>query len=69
MPDENRTLYDIAGAVSYLHRVGASAATTTFVRSLINSGTLPHLKIGKAFYVSRASIDSWLAKAEKRNRG
>ncbi len=66
---EERTLYDIAGAVSYLQRVGANAATTTFVRSLINSGALPHVKIGKAFYVSKTSIDSWLARAEKRNRG
>jgi helix-turn-helix protein len=68
MSDENRALFDVAGAVSYLQRVGATAATATFVRSLINSGALPHLKIGKAFYVSRNSIDAWLAKAEKRSR-
>jgi hypothetical protein len=61
-------LYDIAGTVGYLQSVGATAATATFVRGLINSGQLPHLKIGKAFYVSMSAIESWLAKSEKRNR-
>jgi excisionase family DNA binding protein len=65
---ENQTLFDIAGVVGYLRRVGASAATTTFVRSLIGSGALPHIKIGKAFYVSRAALDAWLVKAERRAR-
>jgi excisionase family DNA binding protein len=68
MVEENRTLYDIAGAVSYLQRVGATTATATFVRGLISSGQLPHLKIGKAFYVSKSAIEAWLARSEKRNR-
>lgn len=66
---QERLVYDIKNAVAYLHLLGAKAATVTFVRSLINSGAIPHIKIGKAFYVSKTSIDAWLVKAEKRNRG
>jgi excisionase family DNA binding protein len=65
---ETPFLYDILGVVGYLQRVGATAATATFVRGLINSGQLPHLKIGKAFYVSKAAVDAWLAKSERRSR-
>jgi hypothetical protein len=61
-------LYDIPGIVGYLQSVGATAATATFVRGLINSGQVPHLKIGKAFYVSKSAIEAWLAKSEKRSR-
>jgi excisionase family DNA binding protein len=66
--NEAPRLYDIPGIVGYLQSVGATAATSTFVRGLINSGQLPHLKIGKAFYVSKAALDAWLAKAERRSR-
>jgi|GEM_PF-6277566 len=69
MTDGTPRLYDIPGIVTYLQSVGATAATATFVRGLINSGQLPHLKVGKSFYVSKASIDAWLAKSERRARG
>jgi excisionase family DNA binding protein len=65
---ENQLLFDISGVVTYLKSVGASAASATFVRGLINSGQLPYLKVGKAFYVSKSAIEAWLAKSEKRNR-
>jgi excisionase family DNA binding protein len=68
MSQDAPRLYDIAGIVGYLQSVGATAATATFVRGLINSGKLPHLKIGKAFYVSKAALDGWLGKAELRRR-
>lgn len=61
-------LYDVKAVVTYLQSIGATAATETFVRGLINSGQLPHLKIGKAFFVSKASIDAWLSKSERRSR-
>jgi hypothetical protein len=66
--NESPRLFDIAGTVGYLQSVGATAATATFVRGLINSGQLPHLKIGKASYVSKSAIEAWLAKSEKRGR-
>jgi excisionase family DNA binding protein len=68
MNEQPPRLYDVQGLVGYLQSIGATAATATFVRGLINSGQLPHLKIGKAFFVSKAAVDAWLAKAERRSR-
>jgi excisionase family DNA binding protein len=68
MSQETPRLYDIPGIVGYLQSVGATAATSTFVRGLINSGQIPYLKIGKAFYVSKAAVDAWLLKSERRTR-
>jgi excisionase family DNA binding protein len=63
---ELRRLFDIAGAVGYLQQIGANSATPTFVRSIIARGEVPHLRIGKKFFVSRESLDAWLARRERR---
>lgn len=63
-----KRLFDVAGAVEYFKSVGATAATANFVRGLISSGALPHLRIGRKFYVSRGAIDAWLASRERRSR-
>jgi excisionase family DNA binding protein len=59
-------LFDIAGARTYLQGIGATSATLNFVRNLISSGQVPHIRIGKKFYVSRAALDSWLISRERR---
>jgi hypothetical protein len=63
-----RRLFDIAGAVEYLHGIGASAATPNFVRAIIGRGEVAHLKIGKKFFVSREALDAWIQKHERRSR-
>ncbi len=65
---KDQRLYDIAGAVEYLRNIGATAATPNFMRGIIGRGEVPHLKIGKKFFVSRESLDSWLQKHERRSR-
>ena len=62
-------LFDIGAAVAYLQAIGATTATVNFVRGLITTGQLPHLKIGKKFFVSRASLDGWISSHERRRRG
>lgn len=59
-------LLDIKAAVAYLRDIGATAATTNFVRNLINTAQVPHIRIGKKFFVSREAIDTWIDKHERR---
>jgi excisionase family DNA binding protein len=61
-------LLDVQGAVAYLHSLGAATATVNFVRGLITSGSVPHIRLGKRFYVTRAAIDAWLERSERRPR-
>jgi excisionase family DNA binding protein len=65
---EQQRLFDIAAAVTYLHTLGAKAATPNFVRQLINSGSVPHVRIGKKFYISRESLDLWISSRQRRSR-
>jgi excisionase family DNA binding protein len=57
---EERRLYDIPSAVAYLRAIGAEGVTTSFVRSLINSGGVPHVRMGRKFYVTREALDRWI---------
>lgn len=61
-------LLDIKAAVAYLRDIGATAATVNFVRNLINTGQVAHIRIGKKFFISREAIDGWLDKHERRGR-
>jgi excisionase family DNA binding protein len=65
---ETLRFFDIQGAAAYAVSIGLSGVTPYTIRAAIHSGRLPYIKEGKKFYVSRSSIDSWLAKAEKRVR-
>lgn len=62
MSTEVQRLFDIASAAEYLRGIGATAATKNFIRRLINSGQIPHLRIGKKFYCTRESLDVWIAR-------
>jgi hypothetical protein len=59
-------IFDIPGSAEYLRELGATGVTAYSVRALIASGQVPHIRVGRRFYVSRASWDSWLAKSERR---
>jgi excisionase family DNA binding protein len=59
-------LYDIEAAVGYLRSIGASSASKNCVRTLICSGQIPHIRLGKKFYVTQSSLDSWLERHERR---
>lgn len=59
-------LFDIHAAVLFLRSIGAIGATENFVRGLINSGQIPHIRIGKKFYVGKHAIETWLTKHERR---
>jgi excisionase family DNA binding protein len=61
-----KRLFDIQAAAEYLRSIGATSATATFVRALITSGRIAHIKLGKKFYVSRTALDAWLVSHERR---
>jgi excisionase family DNA binding protein len=62
----SKRLFDVQAAAEYLRSIGATSATVTFVRTLITSGRIPHLKLGKKFYLSRTALDAWLVSHERR---
>lgn len=68
MGETDIRLFDIVGAVEYLRSVGATSATVNFVRSLISAGQIAYLRIGRKFFVTRASLDKWLGHHERRSR-
>jgi excisionase family DNA binding protein len=61
-------LFTVEDAARYLVSIGAAGIGVYFIRTLISSGEIPHIKMGKRFYVSRTSLDSWIEKHEKRMR-
>ena len=62
----SRRLFDLPAATTYLRELGAEGVTLNFVRGLVNSGAVPHLRIGRRFYVSRGALDHWLTSHERR---
>lgn len=65
----NQQLFDVHGAAGYLQALGAASATVNFIRNIVATGEVPHVRIGKKFYVSRQSLDGWIARHERRARG
>lgn len=65
---ETPRYFDIPAAAVYANSIGLTGVTAYTIRMAINSGQLPHIKIGKKFHLSKAAIDAWLTKAEKRVR-
>ena len=64
----NQQLFDVRGAATYLQTLGATAATVNFIRNIVARGEVPHIKIGKKFYLSRQALDGWVSRHERRNR-
>lgn len=61
-----RRLFDITAAVTYLRELGAEGATVNFVRALIASGQVPHIRMGRKFYLTRESLDRWISNHERK---
>ncbi|MGC1416880.1 MAG: helix-turn-helix domain-containing protein [Candidatus Acidiferrum sp.] len=68
MSGETPQLFDISAAAEYLRSVGATGATKNFIRGLICTGQVAHVRIGKKFYLSRQALNAWLAKHERRTQ-
>lgn len=64
----DQQLFDVGDAAIYLQQIGARTATINFVRTLISTGQVAHLKIGKKYYVGKAALDQWINRREKRSR-
>jgi excisionase family DNA binding protein len=62
MRKEIKTHFTLPRAAEYLRSRGLPA-TKNFVHNLILNGTLPRVKVGKNFVVSRNRLDEWLAKS------
>jgi len=67
-PKPTRKLFDLDGAVDYLRELGLTGATKWFIRMEIAAKRLPIVPAGKKYYVTRAALDAWLAKSERRRR-
>ena len=67
-PIAEQQLFDVKDAPGYLRGLGAKSCTVNFIRTLIASGEIPHLRIGKKFYVSKKALDIWIATRERRPR-
>ena len=63
-----RRLFNIRAAVEHLRALGADAVTVNFVRNLVNRGEVPHLRIGKKFYLRCEDLDAWIGARAKRRR-
>lgn len=61
-------LFNVQDAVTYLRSIGAASVTVSFVRTIIANGEVPHIKIGKRFFVTRTAMDEWLSRHERRTR-
>ena len=63
---QTQRLFTIEAAVECLKSIGAVSATVSLVRGLISSGRVPHIRLGRRFYVSRTALDEYLVRHERR---
>jgi hypothetical protein len=61
-------LFDVHRAAEYLRSIGATAATVGFIRGLITSAQVSHVRIGKKFYITREALDRWITTHDHRRR-
>ncbi len=66
MSEQQQTLFDIGDAAKYLQSLGAKAASINFIRTIISTGQVPHLRVGKKFYIAKSALDRWVDTREKR---
>jgi excisionase family DNA binding protein len=60
--------FNVREAARYLRAIGARKATVSLVRRLIQSGKLRRIRVGRAFYVKKESLDAWFRKSLKQPR-
>jgi excisionase family DNA binding protein len=61
-----RRLFAIQAAVEYLRELGAESVSVNFVRNLINRAEVPHIRMGKRFYITRQALDNWIERHERK---
>lgn len=61
-------LFTVEDAAKYLQSIGATSVTICFVRTLVNSGAIPHVRMGKRFYVLRDALDLWIENHQTRRK-
>ena len=61
-------VFDVHGSVEHLRSKGFKGATISTVRGEIAAGRVPHIKLGKKFYVTEAAWKAWATRAERRIR-
>ena len=59
-------LFTVEGAAAYLQSIGAAGVTVWTVRSIMASGQVPLIHIGRRLYVSKNALDDWISKHERR---
>jgi excisionase family DNA binding protein len=62
-----RKLFDIESCAAYLREIGGTGITAKTVYGLIASGKLKKEKIGKRYFIPKASIDKWLDRHDRRD--
>lgn len=63
---QERRLFDIRAAVEYLHLIGAESVTPNFVRTLIGTGQVKHVRMGRKFYITLEALEQWIGNHERR---
>jgi len=68
MTESAPRIFDLAAAVTYVQSLGATGVTIRTIRAAIAAGRIPHVKLGKKFYVTKTALDNWILRAERRQR-
>jgi hypothetical protein len=61
-----KRLFNILTAVAYFKSLGVETASQHMVRTLIVTGQIAHVRLGKSYYVSQAALDGWLSNHERK---
>lgn len=64
----DRRLFDVHAAAEYLVSIGAVGTGVHAIRGLIARGEVPHVRLGKKFFVTREALDTWITRNERRAR-
>lgn len=59
-------LLDVKSACDYMKSIGVSSATINSTRTIF--AQIPHIRIGKRFFVSRENLDGWISNRQRRSR-
>jgi excisionase family DNA binding protein len=65
---QSRRLFDLDGAASHLHELGAAGVTPWTLRRLIASGQLRSIRLGRRIYISREALENLLTRLERKSQ-
>ena len=60
--------FDIPAAAAYVVSLGMKGVRPYTIRHAISNSRLVHTRVGKKFFVSKAAIEAWLQRAERKTR-